>query len=117
MTAATLPAAGWYPPPDDPEDRRYWNGEAWGAPTPEDRREALAGRIAHWVSTYGYRVESQTDIQAVIVRGRRPNHLLHLILTVLTLGAWGIVWLCLAIFGGETRRTLSVDADGYPVES
>jgi hypothetical protein len=54
----------------------------------------------------GWRVESQTDTQAVIVKGHRPNHLLHLILTVLTAGLWGIVWVIVAITGGEKRMML-----------
>ena len=34
----------------------------------------------------GYRVVSQTDDQAMLVRGHRPNHILHLLLSVVTLG-------------------------------
>ena len=61
----------------------------------------------------GYRVESQTDYQAILVRGRRPNHLLHLILSIVTLGLWAIfVWLPVAVFGGEKRRVVTVDAYG-----
>lgn len=28
---------------------------------------------------------------------QKINHILHLILTVLTFGVWGVVWICLAI--------------------
>lgn len=75
------------------------------------RRMALAERIAY-LSVRRWRVESETDYRAVLVKGRRPNHLLHLVLTVITLGFWAPVWLCLALFGGEKRRVLSVDPAG-----
>lgn len=56
----------------------------------------------------GWRVESQTDEMATMVKGKRPNHLLHLILTVLTLGLWGVfVWLPLSIFKHEQRMVLT----------
>jgi hypothetical protein len=35
--------------------------------------------------------------QRRLIRRRGTNHVLHLILTVLTLGLWGIVWIALAI--------------------
>ena len=40
---------------------------------------------------------------------KRWNHVLHLILTLVTLGFWGIVcWIALAIFGGEKRQMITV---------
>ena len=40
----------------------------------------------------GYRIESRSDYQATIVKGHRPNHILHLILSIITLGnSWLIV--------------------------
>ena len=78
----------------------------------EERREILASDVKGHVR-HGYRVESQTDFQAVVVKGRRPNHLLHLILSILTAGIWFVfVWLPLMIFGGERRRVLTVDVSG-----
>ena len=58
--------------------------------TAEDRRALLANTVADHVRR-GYRVESQTDYQAIVVTGRRPNHLLHLILSLCTLGRVGAV--------------------------
>lgn len=48
----------------------------------------------------------------MIVYGTRPNHILHLILTLVTAGLWGIVWICVAIGSGEKRMTLRVDPQG-----
>ncbi len=110
------PTAGWYPDPADRRATRYWNGEAWGAPTAQDQALAMAGRIAYWTK-WDWRVESQTEIQAVLVRGHRPNHVLHLILTIITAGIWGLVWIALAIFGGEKRKTITIAPNGRAIES
>lgn len=83
-----------------------------GERTPNERRELLAQEVGQHVRQ-GYRVESQTDYQAIVVRGRRPNHLLHFIIGLVTLGFWWLfVWLPVAAFAGEKRRVLNVDAYG-----
>jgi hypothetical protein len=65
------------------------------------------------LARHGWRVESRSEFQAVFARGHRPNHILHLLLTILTAGLWGLfVWLPLSIFGGEKRRMVSVDEYG-----
>lgn len=79
--------------------------------SPEERKAALAQAIAAGVRA-GYRVEWQDDFQVVLVRGRRPNHILHLLLTVFTLGFWAIVWIIVAIAGGEKREVVAVDELG-----
>lgn len=48
----------------------------------------------------------------MLAKGNRPNHVLHLILTILTVGIWGIVWILLAAFGGEERVLMTVDEYG-----
>lgn len=75
------------------------------------RREQLALEISR-LAAQGYRVESQSEIQATLVRGRRVNHILHLLLSLITIGIWLLVWICLAIFGGEKRVILIVDEFG-----
>jgi hypothetical protein len=77
----------------------------------DERKEALARLVTAQVAN-GARVESQSDYQAVLVHGHRLNNTLHLILTLVTLGVWGIVWLLLALFGGEKREVASVDEWG-----
>ena len=79
--------------------------------TADERKEALARMVTAQVAD-GARVESQSDYQAVLVRGHRLNNTMHLILTIVTFGAWGIVWLLLALFGGEKRQVASVDEWG-----
>jgi hypothetical protein len=55
----------------------------------------------------GWRVESQTEEAAVMVKGRSPEHILHFVLTVLTFGLWAIVWIFVAIFSHEDRMVLT----------
>ena len=77
----------------------------------DDRKEAL-GRAIHTQVAQGARVESQGDYQGILVKGHRPNHILHLILGFFTLGVWWLVWAALVIFGGEKRMSVSVDEWG-----
>lgn len=79
--------------------------------SPTERRAILAERIQEQARK-GYRIESQQDFQAIMVKGHRPNHILHLLLTVLTVGLWAIVWVNVAIWGGERRRMIVVDEYG-----
>jgi hypothetical protein len=44
--------------------------------------------------------------------GQRPNHILHLILTLITLGIWGIVWIAIVALGGEKRGVIEIDEYG-----
>lgn len=77
----------------------------------DERKAILDAAVANTVSG-GWRVESRTDFQAVLVKGKNHSHVLHLILTLITLGLWLLVWIPLAVFGGEKRAVLTVDADG-----
>lgn len=78
---------------------------------PADRTAMLSQEI-DLLMAEGGRIESRTDFQAVLVKGKPINHLLHLFLTLCTLGVWSIVWIFLAIAGGEKRVLLKVDEYG-----
>lgn len=82
-----------------------------GAKTMEERKALLGQAIAQGVMGGG-RVESQSDTMAVIVKGRRVNHLLHFFICFPTLGFWLIIWLFLIITGGEKRQMITVDDYG-----
>jgi hypothetical protein len=63
----------------------------------------------------GWQIESRTENLASMRRGRPINHILHLILTLLTCFLWAPVWIGLAIFAGEKHKTIStLDADRRP---
>lgn len=79
--------------------------------TPEERKLALTQAIQRQL-WQGWRVESQADYQAVVVKGHRPNHILHLLLSLITLGLWFFVWILVMVFGGEKRRMIWIDAQG-----
>jgi hypothetical protein len=77
----------------------------------EQRRFALANAITREVAL-GARVETQTDVSAVLVRGSKCNHTLHLILTIFTCGIWSIGWAIIAAVQKEHRSTLIVNEFG-----
>jgi hypothetical protein len=77
-----------------------------GGPCRPRCRAPLARQIQCLVIS-GWRVESQTDQTAVMVRGRCPEHIPHFVLTMLTFGFWAIVWIFLAIFSREERIVLT----------
>ena len=79
--------------------------------TRDERSEALTAAVNSALAR-GYRVESQTDIQAIVVSGKPVNHILHLLLSLFTVGIWVLVWIGLAISGGEKRELISVDEYG-----
>ena len=54
----------------------------------------------------GWRIENDDGRYVFMVRGQRVNHLLHFIVGFLTLGLWWVVWLILALTGGEKRKTI-----------
>jgi hypothetical protein len=96
-------------PPQNSEQPNY--GGAPSPVSPEQRKARLAQTLASQVAG-GKRVESHSEYQAVLVAGKPVNHTLHLILTLVTCGAWGLVWLLLAVVGGEKRSVLMVDDYG-----
>jgi hypothetical protein len=78
--------------------------------TPAERRLALDGAIRR-AQENGARLESRTDYSAVLVVANKPNHVLHLVLSVLTLGIWLVTWLLVIRQGNEARVEVSVDED------
>lgn len=120
------PAEGWYPDPNagGANVMRYWTGSAWTEKvkegqtelntttrTPVERKAMLAQQL-QTAAARGFRIESQSDFQAVLVQGQPVNHTLHAILTVFTCLLWGIVWAVIAATGGEKREMIVIDEFG-----
>jgi hypothetical protein len=82
----------------------------------EERKDLLDVALSRF-GAQGLRIENRSDFQATIAKGHRTNHVLHLILSLVTLGLWLIVWALLAIFGGEKRRLVNVDPYGNTTDS
>ena len=83
----------------------------------DERKELLAHTVEN--------VESQSDFQAVLVRGRRPNLVERLIVKIALLGLvflirairkpgglWGVVGTLAFIFVGQKRSMATVDEYG-----
>lgn len=125
-SAAQSPAEGWYPDPNagGANMMRYWDGSAWTDKVKEGQteasttirpameRKAILAQQLQGAAARGLRIESQSDFQAVLVKGKPINHTLHAILTIFTCLLWGIVWAVIAATGGEKREMLVVDEFG-----
>lgn len=81
-------------------------------PMPAEQRRQIIDTAVNEFVHGGYRLESRSEYQAVFVKGKRPNHLFHLLLTIFTLGLWGIVWIILSVTSHEKRMVVSVDEYG-----
>ncbi|MBA3565245.1 MAG: hypothetical protein H0W31_00130 [Actinobacteria bacterium] len=77
----------------------------------EERARILELEVSSQVRK-GWRVVSQTQTQAQLVKGKPTNHILHLILSIITVGAWLIVWILVALLAGEKQKHLSVNEWG-----
>lgn len=76
----------------------------------DERKALLANAISNEVRQ-GFRVESQSDYQAVMLKGRHVKHWLHGVLTLLT-GVWAIVWITMYLLYRERRTIITVDEYG-----
>jgi hypothetical protein len=82
--------------------------------TAEQRKQALAQAVAGEVRS-GWKVQSQSDYQGVMIQeGKNVNHILHLILTILTAGLWAIVWIILVLTRKKEKlEVINVDEYGH----
>jgi len=87
-----------------------------GKQEPVDTQQALADAIGREARN-GWHVESQSDRQATLVKGKPTNHVLHVILCICTLGLWIPVWIVVAIVSGEKHELLTVQPDGLVTKS
>lgn len=87
-------------------------GLATGAAISSDERRTILSRMLETQAMPTMRVESRSDYQAVLVFGSKPNHILHFLIGIFTLGLWWIVWLLIALSSGETHRMITVNENG-----
>ncbi len=74
-------------------------------------RASLDRAVANELAA-GADLETQTSTHAVLTRGKKVNHVLHAILSVLTAGVWLIVWAILVAGNKRQRVTLFVNEHG-----
>ncbi|MFJ2093122.1 hypothetical protein ACIOEW_28200 [Streptomyces sp. NPDC087901] len=100
-------SSGWgalQPPPG------YYRAD--GRPPDATQRALILDWAVNQRIASGWRVESRSGTQVVMVRGQRPNHVLHAVLTAFTCFLWGAVWLVLGVTNKVERVALTVDAMG-----
>lgn len=88
------PHPGWYPDPEGQPGQRYHDGRRWTqhfVPTPPSVPAPPPPAVAVAVAT-----------------GGGTNHGLHLVLTLLTCGAWLPIWFLIALFGGGSSSLVAV---------
>lgn len=78
---------------------------------PDERKAALARAVANEVRG-GWHVQSQTDFQAILVKGKRTSHGVHLFASIFTIGFWVPVWLFMTYHNRDQHRTVDVDPYG-----
>ena len=86
-------------------------GEEPSKRTPEERKRLLEASILRHVER-GWRVESQGEFHASLVKGDPINHVLHFLISFFTCGLWLIVWLVMGLTGGQERKTITVGEYG-----
>ena len=77
-----------------------------------DEQSAILARAVTDSAQYGWHVVSQTQNTAQLAKGKPTSHLLHLVISVLTLGLWIPVWIAVSLFTGEKHRLIIVDEYG-----
>lgn len=82
-------------------------------PATDNARKAQLAQGVQQEVVQGGRVETQGDYNAVIRYGKPTNHVLHLILTLVTLGLWGIVWLIIFIINTTSTKTITLNVDAF----
>jgi hypothetical protein len=117
MSEASAPPPGFFS--DATGRRRWWDGTAWTehvdeadlATAPDGRlldagqRRAILDRAVTTYVGHGYRVESNTGVQAVITKRQRVNVLLNVALVVVTGGVW-LVFLALRLLNWPVDRVV-----------
>jgi hypothetical protein len=79
---------------------------------PDDERQARLERAINYKIAEGSTLAHQSTFEAVMTSGRKINHILHLLLSIFTLGIWLLIWALMGMFGGEKQYTLRVDEHG-----
>jgi hypothetical protein len=83
--------------------------------TPDERKATLDRTLQLW-GAKGWRIETRSDFQATIAKGKEISHVLHFFLVLFTLGLWLIVWFLLGVGGGVKRTLITVDEYGNVIE-
>jgi hypothetical protein len=108
-TSTVVREAG--PPIDGPTTLEAISPELPKTRTDADRNAMLAQSVANEVRK-DWRVQSQTDFQAVMEKGKRTSHGLHLFLSIVTVGLWIPVWVAVWYLNRDQNEVINVDGYG-----
>lgn len=114
---AEAPAAPAETPAAAPAETPAQAAEPAGIVQAAEQRKATLDRTLQLKGAQGWRIETRSEFQATIAKGHRLNNTLHLILTIITIGVWGIVWILLAVLSGEQRRMITIDEYGNVIDN
>ena len=78
----------------------------------EERKASLARAVANEVRS-GWHVQSQTDYQAILVKGKRTSHGLHIFLSIITVGLWLPVWGVVWYMNRDQHLVIDIDQYGH----
>jgi hypothetical protein len=90
-------------------------GDPGSVKTPEQRKGMLDSAL-NLYGAKGFRIENRSDYQATVSKGKETRHVLHIVLTIITLGTWLFVWIPLWLITGLRRRMVSIDDYGNTIE-
>ena len=76
-----------------------------------DARQSILDRRLLEAVSHGGEITSRSDFSAVVRYGRPVNHVLHLLLSLVTAGLWLFVWLALVLT--NNRRVVYVVVDEF----
>ncbi len=62
------------------------------------------------MGTHKKRMFCEDDLKMVLAEKQTPNHVLHLLLSVVTAGFWIPVWILVSVFGGGPYKCPSCGA-------
>ncbi|NQW74188.1 MAG: hypothetical protein HQ451_01265 [Candidatus Planktophila sp.] len=79
--------------------------------TDAEKANKLAMAISTEVSK-GWRVESQSAVQAILVKGKNINHTLQIFLSIITLGVWLFVYVPTYLTNRRQTKIVRVDDFG-----
>jgi hypothetical protein len=84
--------------------------------TSVQRQMYLQQHIAQCVANGGHVETVLGPYDVVIVWGKPPNHILHALLSIFTVGLWLPFWLLIGLTQKETRKTRHVTEWGQVVD-
>ena len=81
--------------------------------SPEDRKQGLDNYLVRLMAHRNdAAILMRTDHQASIKTGKAPNHILHFLLCIPTIGFWVIVWILISISNKVRTDIVTVDEFG-----